>query len=135
MTNNPIPSKQITKTFGLHVLASPGTLGAQSALTFAQTALAAGHQLKLIFFNGRGVLNATPNDANISQTKVSASPSLHSDWIALADQAKSPLSICTGSATSYQVIVETLPGPWQAASLGDLLTAYSHLDRVITFKD
>lgn len=126
-------------SFGLHILAPPSSPGALNAQKFAQTALETGHHLALIFFNGAGVLNAQNTETNTDHspqaTKQTTHQTIQQTWLALARQANISLSICTGSANHYQLETTAFSTPWQAASLGDLLTAYQQLDRIITFRE
>lgn len=129
------PSTLAPKTFGLHILAAPQALGTKSAQSFLDAALKLGHRPKLLFFNGAGVLNAQTVLSPSQQSNTSPLAATLHRWLQLANLSQTPLMVCSGSASTYNLNTTQLKAPWQLASLSELLDAYRELDQVITFKD
>lgn len=112
---------------------------AQTALRFAQAALASGHQIHRVFFSGDGVHNgsalATPqqDECHVIQ-----------DWQALAKQHDLDLVVCIAAALRRGIMDEAeakrhdkqqanLADGFVLSGLGQLIDSTLNSDRVITF--
>lgn len=123
----------------LLILASPNEQGAHTALRFAREALQKKHNIYRIFFLSEGTLNSQ-GLAVFPQDK----PSLPLLWQELAEQHNIDIVTCVSSALSRGVIDDKEAKRYERHSysinpshylsgLGQLIDAYSHSDRLITF--
>lgn len=119
---------------------APGTTqGAQSALSFCQAALGAGHQIYRLFFYEDGVHNAQtlavwPQDER----------NLGTDWAELIRSNQLDAVVCVASALKRGVLNEEeaaryeksaagLDPAWEISGLGQWVDACLHSDRVVSF--
>lgn len=119
---------------------APGThQGAQSALTFCQAALEAGHQIYRLFFYEDGVHNATalavwPQDER----------DLNAAWATLIRDHRLDAVVCVASALKRGVLNEdeaaryeknaaSLEPSYDISGLGQWVDACLHSDRVVSF--
>lgn len=119
---------------------APGTSqGPQSALTFCQAALDAGHQIYRLFFYEDGVHNASalavwPQDER----------DLHAAWTTLIRDHKLDAVVCVASAlkrgvlnedeaTRYEKSAASLGPGYDISGLGQWVDACLHSDRVVSF--
>ena len=126
--------------FSLAIYAAPySSQASATALKFAQTLLADGHELYRVFFYGDGVhngsqLNQPPQDES----------NLHLDWQLLAKKHQLDLVVCIaaalrrgildqGEAKRYQKHADNLGEPFELSGLGQLVDACVNSDRIITF--
>ncbi len=126
--------------FSLLVLSAPHSRQAsQSALKFAQTALANGHELYRVFFYQDGVHNASQ-----LQSPPQDETNLHDEWQALAEAQGTDLVVCIAAALKrgildadeaerYERPQHNLAKPFELSGLGQLLDAQLQSDRLITF--
>lgn len=119
---------------------APGTnQGAQSALTFCQAALDAGHQIYRLFFYEDGVhtahaLAVWPQDER----------DLNAAWAALVQDHKLDAVVCVASALKrgvlnqaeaarYEKNAASLDPVYDISGLGQWVDACLHSDRVVSF--
>lgn len=119
---------------------APGTTqGAQTALSFCQAALDAGHQIYRLFFYEEGVHNAHalavwPQDER----------DLNADWAVLIREHKLDAVACVASAlkrgvlnseeaSRYEKPAASLDPAFDISGLGQWVDACLHSDRVVSF--
>lgn len=119
---------------------APGTTqGAQTALTFCQAALAAGHQIYRVFFYEDGVYNANaltvwPQDER----------DLNAAWATLVRKHALDTVVCVASAlkrgvlnaeeaTRYEKNAASLDAEFAISGLGQWVDACLNSDRVVSF--
>ena len=99
----------------------------EHAPRFVSAALAAGHEIPLVFFYHDGVRTA----------ETGSSPALTRMWQALQEQHGLELAICIGAATRRGLASEKdrsrVDGHFQVVGLGQLIGALAESDRLITF--
>ncbi|HDZ09797.1 sulfurtransferase complex subunit TusD [Pseudohongiella sp.] len=124
----------------LVIHAAPGTSqGAQTALTFCQAALDAGHQIYRLFFYEDGVHNAHalavwPQDER----------DLNAAWATLIRDHRLDAVVCVASALKrgvlntdeaarYEKNAASLEPSFEISGLGQWVDACLHSDRVVSF--
>ena len=127
-------------TFTLLVRSSPfSTVQHQIAQDFAVTLLAAGHDLKRIFFYQDAVYAALS-----TQQPVQGQATVSQTWHSLAIQAGITLQVCIANALRrgitdsaeqqrYNLPAATLADGFELAGLGEMAEACSDSDRIIEF--
>ncbi|AWL12000.1 Sulfurtransferase TusD like protein [Saliniradius amylolyticus] len=110
--------------------------GPATALTFAQSALALGHQINGVFFYLAGVDNA-----NALHTPPGDEANWHDLWTEFHQKTQVPLHVCVTAAAKRGVIAKedasqhqvqpNLHKPFQASGLGELIKLISQSDRVV----
>ncbi|BFM20805.1 sulfurtransferase complex subunit TusD [Gilvimarinus japonicus] len=126
--------------FTLVILGAPyGDSASQSALAFAQAALADGHSIYRLFFYADGVYNAT---------RLAAPPQDEHDlpacWTQLIKQHQLDAVVCIAAALRrgvldpteakrYQKSNDNLAPEFELSGLGQLIEASAVSDRVLTF--
>jgi|SRR5690554_2877216 len=126
--------------FTLVILGAPyGASASQSALAFAQAALADGHRIHRLFFYADGVHNAT---------RLAAPPQdehdLPASWSELIKQHQLDAVVCIAAALRrglldateakrYQKDSDNIAHGFELSGLGQLIEASAVSDRVITF--
>ena len=114
--------------FSLIVMNAPWQgQAAQSAHRFAEAALAAGHELRQVFFYGDGAqaLAAGPRAAD--------QPDLDRAWRELGERHGVAILACVTAAERRGVVGGG--GAANAGTLGQLMLALGECDRVVTFAD
>lgn len=126
--------------FSLLILGAPySSQSVQSALRFAQAALAGGHEVLRVFFYHDAV-----NIANALITPPQDEPDLPREWAALAEQHDLDLVVCIasalkrgvldeGEAKRYQRPAANLARGFEISGLGQLTEAALLSDRLVTF--
>lgn len=126
--------------YTLFVLGAPNSGGsARQAAAFARAALARGHTLHRVFFMASGTGNGL---ANLTYPQDESSPL--SDWLALQAECDVELALCISSAlkhgvldeqetTRYEKTAASMHSAFTLAGLGQLIDAWNHSDRVVTF--
>ena len=107
---------------------------AQSAYRFAQAVLAAGHELRQVFFYGDGALALRPGSVAADR------PDLDRDWRELGSRHGVAILACTTAAERRGLASAAAgegrrPGAARAGTLGQLMLALADSDRVLTFAD
>lgn len=119
---------------------APGTSqGTQTALSFCQAALAAGHQIYRVFFYEEGVHNASalsvwPQDER----------DLNADWAAVIRDHQLDAVVCVASAlkrgvlnaeeaSRYEKAAASIDPAFDISGLGQWVDACLHSDRVVSF--
>jgi len=108
--------------------------GAISAFRFAGAALAAGHQVRQVFFYGDGV-------AAVRRAEVPADElDLEAGWRKLASSHGFPLIACATAAIRRGLLLNdeteaVRNGVVHAGTLGQLMIALDETDRVVSFHD
>jgi tRNA 2-thiouridine synthesizing protein D len=115
--------------FSLIVLNAPWQgQAAQSAFRFAEAVLAAGHELRQVFFYGDGA------QALAAGSRAADQPDLDRAWRELGERHGVAILACTTAAERRGVGLEG-GGAAKAGTLGQLMLALSDSDRVLTFAD
>lgn len=125
--------------FTLIIQAAPDSQGSQSALSFAQALLRAGHEIHRLFFYGQGIHNATtlavtPQDE----------PDITNGWQKLIKEHQLDAVICIAAglrrgvindteANRYEKSAHNMNPAFELSGLGQLLEAAVRSDRVMTF--
>lgn len=122
------------------VTGSPAaTQSAQTALSFCESAIAAGHQLYRVFFYEDGV-----HVGNNMVVQPQDERNLSADWSAFVQKHQLDAVICVasalkrgvlndGEAARYEKIAANLSGGFDISGLGQWVDACIHSDRVVTF--
>lgn len=122
------------------VTGSPvSTQSAQSALSFCQAVLAAGHQLYRVFFYEDGVYSAGNLGVNPQDER-----SLSADWSRFVQQHQLDAVVCVASALKrgilndseaarYEKAASNLSDGFDISGLGQWVDACINSDRVVTF--
>lgn len=126
--------------YGLLVMGAPYSSPApHSALRFAHTVLARGHQIVGVFFYHDGVHNASSLMAP-PQDELN----LHDAWVDLHQQHAIPLDVCIAAALRRGLMSESeaqrhgklafnIASPFELTGLGQLHDLQQRSDRFITF--
>lgn len=126
--------------FALLVQGSPtASQAAGTALRFAHAAIAAGHDIRRVFFFHDGV-----QSANAYATSAPGEACCRDGWTTLAKRHDIELAVCVtaasrrGVADAEQAARQHLPGPslhadFAPVGLGQLVEAMLDCDRLITF--
>lgn len=116
--------------FSILVTAPPvGGSGAAAALRFARAALAAGHEVRQVFFHGDGVGAFAAHDTG------GAGPDLGMAWAALAADHRVPLLACETALARRGLDRLPAAGPVRAGTLGQFMVALDDAGRVVQFRD
>ena len=112
--------------FVLHILVSPYSSMAQTAVRFVRAAIQQQHQITGVFFSSDAVQLAHP----LAESLPEDYPAAHI-WTELAAQNQFPLWLCV-TAGVRRGIIEPREG-FSIAGLGQLITATVEGDRLLTF--
>ena len=101
-----------------------------SAYLFCKAALAAGHEIRRVFFYHDGVNNSTrltepPQDDRNIVTR----------WSKLAEEHKLDLVVCVAAALRRGIRDENLAPGFRISGLGQLVEGGIEADRLVTFGD
>ena len=105
---------------------------AQSAYRFAEAVLAAGHELRQVFFYGDGAGALRPGVGAADR------PDLGLAWRDLAARHGVSILACTAAAERRGIdlaAADARPGAARPGTLGQLMLALADSDRVLTFAD
>ncbi len=126
--------------FSLLILASPNSQqGGLSALKFAKTCIADGHEIYRVFFYHEAV-----QTASMLQAPMQDEINLHKEWSKLAQEHNLDLVTCIAAALKRGVLDQSeakrydkesfnLAAPFELSGLGQLLDAQINSDQLITF--
>jgi tRNA 2-thiouridine synthesizing protein D len=116
--------------FSILVTAAPvGGSGAAAALRFAGAALAAGHQVRQVFFHGDGVGELAAHGLG------GAAPDLDAGWAALAATHGFPLLACETALARRGLDRLAATGAVRPGTLGQFMVALADAGRVVQFRD
>ena len=115
----------------LGILINEGPLTHQasdSALHFAQAALAKGHEITRVFFYNDGVYNANRFSAPQSDDR-----DLVAKWAEMAKEHHIDLVVCIAAALRRGIGEEVLQDGFRISGLGQLVEAGIESDRLVVF--
>lgn len=126
--------------FAIAIYGAPASsLSAESALRFAESALAAGHEIHRVFFYHDGVYAA-----NALAVAPQDERDVGARWATLAERHGFELGVCVAAALRRGVIdaaeadryerpASNLRPPFRILGLGQLIEAAVEADRLVTF--
>ncbi|MCV2884083.1 sulfurtransferase complex subunit TusD [Aestuariibacter sp. AA17] len=127
-------------SFAIVVTRAPfDSQGAYTALRFSQAALAAGHDIKGVFFYQAGSANANGFIAGHSDEL-----NMHHAWKAFKASTQTPLMVCVTAANRRGIVSEqdaedldlqhfNFDAPFESVGLGELVSIINDADRTIQF--